>query len=120
MGVTSIFDALFVNQLFGTNARGETVFYPNGRAARGYLVPAEREAGVRSGMRRLALAALIGAIVFAVVLPRSIEAWVGMTMPLGWFIAYALVAFFRRLRRHHLSAVAPDRGAAARIPARLI
>lgn len=93
MGVTSMFDALFVNQLFGTDARGETVFYPNGRAARGYLVPPEREAGVRSGVRRLALAALIGAIVFAVVLPRSIEAWVGMTMPLGWFIAYALVAF---------------------------
>ena len=93
MSVTSIFDALFVNQLFRTNARGETVFYPNGVAARGYLVPAEREAGVRSGVRRLALIALVGALVFAVILPRMIEAWMGMTIPLGWFIAYALVAF---------------------------
>jgi drug/metabolite transporter (DMT)-like permease len=93
MTVTSIFDALFVNQLFRTSERGETVFYPNGRAARGYLVPAEREASVKSGVRRLALAALIGAIVFAVVLPRTIEAWMDMTIPLGWFIAYALVAF---------------------------
>ena len=93
MSVTSILDALFVNQLFRTNARGETVFYPNGTAARGYLVPAGREASVRSGVRRLALIALVGAIVFAVVLPRTIEAWMGMTIPLGWFIAYALVAF---------------------------
>ena len=29
MAVTSMFDAVFVNQLFGTDARGETVFYPN-------------------------------------------------------------------------------------------
>jgi hypothetical protein len=93
MSVTSVFDALFVNQLFGTNARGETVFYPNGQAARGYLVPAEREASLRSGVRRLALIALVGAIVLAVVLPRTLEAWMGVTIPLGWFIAYALVAF---------------------------
>ena len=93
MSVTRIFDALFVNQLFRTNARGETVFYPNGAAARGYLVPLEREASVRSGMRRLAFIALVGAIVLAVVLPRTIEAWMGVTIPLGWFIAYALIAF---------------------------
>ena len=92
MAVTSLFDALFVNQLFGTDARGETVFYPNGRAARGYLVPPEREAGVRSGVRRLVLVALSGAIVFAVLLPRALEAWLDFTLPLGWFIAYAAVA----------------------------
>ena len=92
MSVTSIFDALFVNQLFRTDARGETVFYPNGAAARGYLVPAEREAGVRSGVRRLALIGLVGVMVFVVLLPRMLEAWMGMTIPLGWFIAYALVA----------------------------
>ena len=93
MSVTRIFDALFVNQLFRTNARGETVFYPNGAAARGYLVPREREASVRSGMRRLAFVALVGAILLAVVLPRTLEAWMGVTIPLSWFITYALVAF---------------------------
>lgn len=92
MAVTSIFDAVFVNQLFRKSERGETVFYPNGTAARGYLVPPEREASVRSGVRRLVLVAMLGAIVLAVVLPRMIEAWMGMTMPLGWFIAYVLVA----------------------------
>ena len=92
MAVTSMFDAVFVNQLFRTSERGETVFYPNGPAARGYLVPAELEASVKSGVRRLALITLVGAIVLAVVLPRTIESWMGMTMPLGWFIAYALVA----------------------------
>jgi hypothetical protein len=92
MSVTSIFDALFVNQLFRTNERGETVFYPNGAVARGYLVPPAREASVRSGVRRLALIALVGALVFGVLLPRMIEAWMGMTIPLGWFIGYVVVA----------------------------
>ena len=92
MVVTRIFDALFVNQLFGTDARDETVFYPNGRLARGYLVPAARAAAVKSGVRRLALGGLIGAIVFAVLVPSAIEASLGITLPLGWFIGYAAVA----------------------------
>ena len=92
MAVTRMFDAVFVNQLFHTNARGETVFYPNGRAARGYLVPAERQSGVRSGVRRLALTALIGVLVFVVLVPRAIEAWLGITLPLGWFIGGVVVA----------------------------
>jgi hypothetical protein len=92
MAVTRMFDAVFVNQLFHTNARGETVFYPNGRAARGYLVPAARAAGVRSGVRRLALTALIGVLVFVVLVPRAIEAWLGITLPLGWFIGGVVVA----------------------------
>jgi hypothetical protein len=46
-----IFDAVFVNQLFGRGERGETIFYPNGLAGRGFLVPAERVGGggFRSG-----------------------------------------------------------------------
>ena len=92
MTVTGIFDWLFVDQLFRTNDRGETIFYPNGLMARGYLVPPERAPGVKSGVRRLVLLAFVGAIVFAVLLPRLIEAWLGITLPLGWFIGYAIVA----------------------------
>jgi hypothetical protein len=60
--------------------------------ARGYIVPPEREASVRGGLRRLVLIAFTGTIVLAVVLPRMLEAWLGFTLPLGWFIAYILVA----------------------------
>jgi hypothetical protein len=91
MTVTGIFDALFVNQLFGTDARGGTVFYPNGRGGRGFSVPAEREAGVKSGVRRLVLLAWLAGIVLAVVLPRGVEAWMGFEMPLAWFLAYVAV-----------------------------
>jgi hypothetical protein len=86
-----VFDSLFVNQLFHTE-QGTMIFYPNGRGGRGYLVPAEREGDIKSGVRRLAMLALLGAFVFAVVLPRAVETWFGMTIPLGWFIAYAVVA----------------------------
>lgn len=92
MTVTGIFDALFIDQLFRTNDRGATIFYPNGLMTRGYVVPPEREAGVKSGVRLLVLIAFAGAIVFAVLLPRMLEAWLGFTLPLGWFIAYVLIA----------------------------
>jgi drug/metabolite transporter (DMT)-like permease len=87
-----VFDALFVNQLFHTDGSGATVFTPNGRGGRGYLVPPEREGDIKSGVRRLAMLALLGAFLFAVVLPRAVEGWFEMTIPLGWFIAYAVAA----------------------------
>lgn len=90
--MTRIFDWLFVNQLFHTNERGETIFYPNGLTGRGYLVPPEREADVRSGVRRLAMLALTGTFVLVVLVPRLIEAWWGITLPLPWFIGGAVVA----------------------------
>ncbi|MDP1911482.1 MAG: hypothetical protein Q8K85_24540 [Hyphomicrobium sp.] len=92
MTVAGIFDALFVNQLFRTNERGATIFYPNGLMARGYIVPPEREASVRGGLRRLVLLAFAGAMMLAVVLPRMLEAWLGFTLPLGWFLGYAIIA----------------------------
>lgn len=90
MAVTRIFDWLFVNQLFRTNERGETIFYPNGRLARGYLVPPEREPGVRAGLRWLVVAALLVPLAL-ITLERMIESWLGYTLPLGWFIGGVVV-----------------------------
>lgn len=92
MSVTGIFDRLFVNQFFNTNERGETIYYPNGRTGRGYLVPPEREASVRSGLRRVVIVSQIGTVALIVILPRMVESWLGFTLPLGWFIGGALVA----------------------------
>lgn len=91
MAVTGIFDAMFVNQLFHTNERGELIYYPNGRKAQGYLVPPERERGVRSSLRWLVLISQIGVIALVVVVPRMMESWLGYTLPLSWFIGGALV-----------------------------
>lgn len=85
MGLTRIFDRLFVDQLFQTTAQGETVFYPNGAVGRGFLVTAEREPDVRSGVRRLFLLALFGSLALASLVPRAIEGALGFTLPLGWF-----------------------------------
>lgn len=86
MGLTRIFDRVFLDQLFQTNALGETVFYPNGAAGRGFLLPAEREPVVRSGVRRLLLLALLGSLALVVLVPRAIEGALGFTLPLGWFV----------------------------------
>jgi len=92
MTVTGIFDAVFVNQLFGTTERGETIFYPHGRGATGYLVPPEREAGLRTGLRWLTFVALFGSYVLVALIPRIVEAWLGFALPLPWFIGGAVVA----------------------------
>lgn len=88
-----IFDRLFIDQLLGRAESGETIYFPNGRGARGYLVPPDREAHVRARLRRLVLAAWVGTIVFVVIVPRSVEWWFGFTIPIKWFIGGVLVAF---------------------------
>lgn len=93
MVILRVFDWLFVNHMFSTNGRGETVFYPNGRLARGYVMPPEREAGVRAGFRWLVLVVLAGSYVLAVLVPDAIEAWLGFELPLAWFIGWAVAAF---------------------------
>jgi hypothetical protein len=91
MSVLRIFDRLFVDQLLDTNARGETVFYPHGKGATGYLVPPEREPGLRSGLRRLTLAALFGSYALVALIPHVVERWLGLVLPLPWFIGSAAV-----------------------------
>jgi hypothetical protein len=99
--LTRLFDILFINQLFGTTERGETVFYPNGPVAQGYLVPADREPRVRSGIRWLMVVSLGG--VFGLIwLVGALESWAGAELPLPWFIAGAvagLVAAFVLIMR---------------------
>lgn len=91
MSAAGIFDALFVNQLFRTNTQGQTVYYPHGVTGRGYLVPPDREAGLRSGLRWLVLVALVGVNLLVVIIPRLIEAWLGYQIALPWFIGGALI-----------------------------
>lgn len=92
MPLMRIFDAVFINQLLGTNARGETVYYPNGSRARGYLVPPTREPDVRSRLRWLVVVSQLATLALVVVLPRMLEARLGFEIPLSWFIVGAVVA----------------------------
>jgi hypothetical protein len=92
MPVARIFDWLFIDQLFHKSERGETIFAPYGQAAGAYLVPPEREASVRAGVRRLALFAPIGAMMLAVLLPRLIEWWWVIVLPTCWVAGGTLLA----------------------------
>ena len=58
---------------------------------RGYVVPPDRVAGVRSAVRRLTLIALLATLVLVVIVPRLLEWWLGFTLPLSWFIVGAVV-----------------------------
>lgn len=72
MGIRSIFDGLYVDQLFQKDERGETVFYPHGLMGRGYRLPAEREHRVRQAMRRLVATSLVVGISFGLLALRMI------------------------------------------------
>lgn len=85
-----IFDWLFVDQLLHTNERGETVYYPHGQTARGYVVPPERERSLRNGLRWLVVVSQVGVLALIVLVPRLIESWLGFEIPLPWFLGGAL------------------------------
>lgn len=98
-GIVRIFDGLYVDQLFQKNERGETVFYPHGLLGRGYLLPADREAGIRRRMRMLVLMALAIGISVGLLVVKIIEE--ARTLPLTGLLAaagvllLALLAFFQ-------------------------
>jgi hypothetical protein len=93
MSVKSIFDGLYLDQLFQKNERGETVFYPHGLMGRGYLLPAEREDGVRNRMRLLMIVALVGGGSLGLLLLRIVNS-AGTVQPVGWLIGGGLFALF--------------------------
>jgi hypothetical protein len=66
------------------------IYYPNGTKARGYLVPAEREAGVKSSVRRLVFITLICVGVVLIPGPRLLDSWVP-DLALPWLLGGALV-----------------------------
>jgi hypothetical protein len=45
MGLKSIFDGLYVNQLIQKNERDETIIYPHGMMGRGYVLPSASASG---------------------------------------------------------------------------
>jgi hypothetical protein len=85
MGITGIFDGLYVDQLFQKTEQGETVFYPFGLMGRGYLLPAEREGGVRRCMRLLMLVSLVIGTSLGLLVLRIVESS-GPLQPAGWVI----------------------------------
>ncbi|WP_439541854.1 hypothetical protein [Hyphomicrobium sp.] len=89
--MSNIFDGLYVDQLFHKNERGETIFYPFGLMGRGYLLPADREAGMRRSMRWLMAFSLLFGGFFGVVVLRMLAPL--ETVPLlTWLIGGAAFA----------------------------
>lgn len=85
MGIKSIFDGLYVDQLFQKDECGRTVFYPHGLMGRGYRLPADREARVRRSMRRLLLVALVLGISFGLLVLRIMHT-PGEVPPAIWLL----------------------------------
>ncbi len=101
MGLKSIFDGLYVDQLIQKNDRGEAVMYPHGLAGRGYVLPPERIEAMRGKLRNLMLVSLatglFGAIAFIPILTNGghvpVLTWVGAV---GVILAFAVVIYMQR------------------------
>ncbi len=102
MTMKRIFDGLYVDQLFQRNEHGQTIYYPFGMMGRGYLLPEEREDGVRRATRSLMLVSLAAGIGFPLIAMRFAEE--SNAYPASWliaggaFVALLAVIFFFQSR----------------------
>ena len=90
MGLRSIFDGLYIDQLIRKDESGAFVIYPHGMLGRGYTLPAEQEPAMRLRLRWLMLASLIVGISFSSLLARITDN--GAVTALGWVVIAGLGA----------------------------
>ncbi len=111
MGLKSIFDGLYVDQLIQKDEQGEFVFYPHGLMGRGYKLPAELEPSVRQRLRQRMLVALVLGGAFGILVVRLIGSGndVGLA---GWAISIAAILFWgiRQYQKPLASGLEPTSG----------
>jgi uncharacterized membrane protein YfcA len=89
MGLKSIFDGLYIDQLIQKNDQGEFILYPHGLMGRGYLLPADREPAIRQRLRLTMLLSLIVGTMYGLFALRVVESsHVGSL--LGWLLVIAI------------------------------
>ncbi len=118
MGLKSIFDGLYVDQLIQKDEQGAFVFYPHGMMGRGYRLPAELEPGIRRRLRRHMLVALILGATYGIFVLRLIDSADSFTS-LGWAIISVVavlnlagITYFRRPLTQGLEPVSGPRPSA--------
>ncbi len=100
MGLKSIFDGLYVDQLIQKDDAGEFVFYPNGLMGRGYKLPAELEPGIRQRLRQRMLVALVIGGSFGLLVARMIGSGSDVTST-SWAIIVGIGAILFVGMRHY-------------------
>jgi hypothetical protein len=91
MGLKSIFDGLYIDQLIQKNEQGEFILYPHGLMGRGYILPAEREPAIRQRLRLTMLLSLIVGTSYGLFALRVIDSG-QVVSPLGWLLVIATAA----------------------------
>jgi hypothetical protein len=89
MGLKSIFDGLYIDQLIQKNEQGEFILYPNGLMGRGYLLPADREPAIRQRLRLTMLLSLIVGTMYGLFALRVVESG-HVDSLLGWLLVIAI------------------------------
>jgi hypothetical protein len=73
MGLKSVFDALYVDQLIQKSDDGRFTLYPHGMMGRGYQLPADAEPAMRGRVRTMMIVALFIGIAFGMFYVRVAE-----------------------------------------------
>jgi len=89
MGLKSIFDGLYIDQLIQKNEQGEFILYPHGLMGRGYLLPADREPAIRQRLRLTMLLSLIVGTMYGLFALRVVESG-HVDSLLGWLLVIAI------------------------------
>lgn len=106
MGLKSIFDALYVDQLIQKSDDGRFTLYPHGMMGGGYQLPAEREPAMRQRVRATMIVSLIVGIAFGMFYVRvaeqgsaiSLLAYLG-AIGMGVLAFAGLILYQRRLAK---------------------
>jgi hypothetical protein len=89
MGLKSIFDGLYIDQLIQKNEQGEFILYPHGLMGRGYLLPADREPAIRQRLRLTMLLSLMVGTMYGLFALRVVESGHVASL-LGWLLVIAI------------------------------
>ncbi|WP_409562814.1 hypothetical protein [Hyphomicrobium sp. MC8b] len=106
IAITEFFDRLCLDRHFANDASGDTLVFPFARRGRGYLLPADKETGVRRALRVQIIAswiAMLSFCIFGVWMTISTEKqawhdWLAIVSWLAFIIAYLIYSRFSLVR----------------------
>lgn len=106
MALTRFFDRLCLDRYFTKNASGDTVLFPFTRIGRGYVLPADKETGVRRALRVQIIASWIAMLSFGILgvwmaMASEKQAWHDWFTIVSWFVfivAYLIYSRFSLVR----------------------
>lgn len=106
IAITRLFDRLCLDRHFANDASGDTVLFPFARRGHGYVLPSDKETGVRRALRVQIIASWIAMLSFCILgvwmaissEKQAWDDWLTIVSWLAFIIAYLIYSRFSLVR----------------------